>query len=378
MEITFLKEHLLDKLHLLNRIASYNSTLPILTSVYLEAKKGSFILKATNLEMGIIINIRASIKKTGNIAIPAKIFTNVIEGITEKKITLKKSGNNLKIKTISSNNEIKGINGKDFPLIPQIKKNSFLKIKGYQLSKAIEQVIPSIAISNMRPDLAGIYILKEKNSVKIVATDGFRLSEKTIKQKNPNIKKEKNINSVIIPNKTATEIIHTFNQEEKTIYLFMDENQIAIQGDNIYLVSRIVDGDYPDYSQIIPKDHKIEVILEKKEFLDAIKLASLFSHEDFNDVLLDIIPSKKEMNISAQSKNRGKMLKKIKIKVSGKKASVSLNYRYLFDCLNSVKSDKIRILINQENSPILIEPFDKKERDFLGIVSPIDRVNNEK
>ena len=181
MEITLLKEHLINQLHLLTRITGYNTTLPILSSVYLEAKKGGLILKATNLEMGVILNIRASVKKTGKIAVPAKMLSNVMEGISEKKITIKKSGNNIKIITRTCSNEIKGVESRDFPLIPQIGKSVFLKIKGKDLARAIEQVLPSIAISNMRPDLAGVYVLRKKDKVMVVATDGFRLSEKTVK-----------------------------------------------------------------------------------------------------------------------------------------------------------------------------------------------------
>ncbi len=373
MELTFLKEHLINQVHLLSRITGYNISLPILSSICLEAKKGSFILKATNLEMGVIINIRASVKKTGEIAVPAKIFTNLIEGINEKKITIKKSGNTLKLITKTSKNEIKGVESKDFPLIPQIKKETFLKVKGNELSKAIEQVIPSIAISNMRPDLAGIYILKKKGEIKIVATDGFRLSEKTLKQKINNSIKTKNGNSIIIPGKTATEIVHIFNQEEKEVSLLMEENQISIKSDNVYLVSRIIDGNYPDYTQIIPQEHKTEVIVNKNEFLNAIKIAALFSQIDSNDVLLNIQPDKKEMSVSAESKDRGKTIKKIKIKTKGKKMKIVLNYKYLFDSINSIQGEEIRILINKENSPILLEPNKERGKDFLSIISPINK-----
>ncbi|MEA3273301.1 MAG: DNA polymerase III subunit beta [Patescibacteria group bacterium] len=373
MELTFLKEHLINQLHLLTRITGYNTTLPILSSVYLEARKGGLVLKATNLEMGVILNIRASVKKTGKIAVPAKILSNVMEGISEKKITIKKSGNNIKISTGTCNNEIKGVESKDFPLIPQVGKNIFLKMKGKDLARAIEQVIPSIAISNMRPDLAGVYILRKKGEVKVVATDGFRLSERTIKQKIIKKSKKKISNALIIPGKTAVEIIHIFNQREEVVSLLVEENQIAVKCENIYLVSRVIDGNYPDYTQIIPKEYKTEIILDKNELLGAVKLAALFSQADSNDILLDIQPSNRIMNVSAQSKDTGKTLKKVKIKASGKKVKIVLNYKYLTDSINSIKEDELRILINQNDSPILIEPNKERGKNFLCIISPINK-----
>ena len=373
MEITLLKEHLINQLHLLTRITGYNTTLPILSSVYLEAKKGGLILKATNLEMGVILNIRASVKKTGKIAVPAKMLSNVMEGISEKKITIKKSGNNIKIITRTCSNEIKGVESRDFPLIPQIGKSVFLKIKGKDLARAIEQVLPSIAISNMRPDLAGVYVLRKKDKVMVVATDGFRLSEKTVKHEIIKKSKKETNNALIIPSKTAVEIVHIFNQRDETVSLLVEENQIAIKGENIYLVSRVIDGNYPDYTQIIPKEHKTEIILDKNELLGAVKLAALFSQADSNDILLDIQPSNKKMNVSAQSKDTGKTLKKVRIRVSGKKVKIVLNYKYLMDSINSIKEDELRILVNQSDSPILIEPHKERGKNFLCIISPINK-----
>lgn len=185
--------------------------------------------------------------------------------------------------------------------------------------------------------------------------------------------KEKTDNALIVPSKTAIEIVHIFNQREEIVSLLVEENQIAIKCENIYLVSRIIDGNYPDYTQIIPKEYKTEIILDKNELLGAVKLAALFSQADSNDILLDIQPSNKKMNVSAQSKDTGKTLKKVKIKAKGKKVKIVLNYKYLTDSINSIKEDELRILVNQNDSPILIEPSKERGKNFLCIISPINK-----
>ena len=372
MKTTCIKTYLKEGLQILNRITTHNSTLPILSSIYLEANKGVLTMKATNLEIGVTHTIRAAVDKKGSVAVSGSILSGIIEGIGDKNISLEKKNEGIEIKTPSYNSEIKGSLAEDFPLIPQISGEPFLKIKANQLSTAIEQVLPSIAISNMRPDLAGIYLKKTKEDVKFVTTDGFRLSEKTLYGKKNNTAEDQ---AIIIPGRTATEIMRIFSKNEEEVEIIVADSQIAVKGANTYLVSRIIDGNYPDYTQIIPQEFQTEVKIDKNEFLNAIKLTAIFSSTEANDLVLEIDPDTETINLTAQSKETGKANKQIKGKIKGQKEKIVLNHRFLLDGVEKIVGNKLRLLISQANRPVLLkgQTEGNGDVDFIYIISPIKK-----
>jgi DNA polymerase-3 subunit beta len=371
MKIILLREYLKNSLNLLSRIAKANNNLPILSSVLIKAKKDQLLIKATNLEIGVIVSTRASIKKDGEVAVPLRMLQSVVENIHDEKIELEKKENNLKIKTKKTDTEINGFETADFPIIPKLKEKGLFKIKGSLLAQAIEQVIPSMAISNIRPDLASIYLNYSSSKLKVVATDGFRLGEKIVKD----FQKEDQTEdfSIIIPGQSAQEIVHVLKNYEPKITIFVEENQIGFRGEGLYFMSRLIDGNYPDYTQIIPKEYNLEIEVKKNELLEAVKLVSIFSNVDNNEISLQINQEKKELELSSKTSNTGKANRVLKIRVEKAfKSSVLINHRFLLDGINSFLGDKFLILQENSNSPLVLKP-NTKEKDFLYLISPIKK-----
>ncbi|MBD3245159.1 MAG: DNA polymerase III subunit beta [Candidatus Moranbacteria bacterium] len=371
MKITVIKDYLTKALHILSRVVRSSGNLPVLSSVYFEVKNNKLTLKATNLEIGVIYSIGASVEKKGEVAIPLRVLNDVVDGVVEKKIKLEKKGDSLRVKTKSIDTEIKGLDIGDFPIIPKVEKGRIFSLDNQILSKAIEQVIPSMAISNMRPDLSSVFI-KTNSDIRVVATDGFRLGEKIVTSADLN--KKQDPNSIILPGQSASEIMYILSQIPGVSSIILEESQIAIKSENLYIVSRIIDGNYPDYTQIIPKEFKTTTIIDRKEFLNSVKLASIFSGKDMNDVLIEVNSKKKKIIISSQSKEVGKGVYEIKGEIKGGDVKIILNHRYLVDGLNSIQEQNVELYLNKEDTPILIKPFKKgKKSNFLYLLSPIKK-----
>ena len=331
-------------------------------------------MKATNLEIGVIVTMRAAVEKDGEIAIPAAVFASIIDGMEGKKIILEKKGNNIAITTENCSATVNGVNAKEFPLIPIIKGDVFLKISGRSIARSIEQVLPSMAVSSMRPDLAGVFVVQNEEGVSFVATDGFRLSEKKIFNKKAS-QGTGDVMSMIIPGKTASEIARIFDSREDSIELLVGENQLAVKAGEIYLVSRVIDGNFPDYTQIIPKTHKTRASINKDALVSAIKLAAVFADSTTNDITLRFKPKGGILSVSTQSQNTGNLLKDVKGKIEGDSNTIVLNYRYLLDGVMCAEGKNVNILIGEESAPIMVMDGEEggKPATFMYLISPIKK-----
>lgn len=266
---------------------------------------------------------------------------------------------------------IKGLNAEDFPLIPKIKSKPILVFKKSEAFKnSLTQVVGSAAVSESRPEISGILFKIEKNSVKLVATDSFRLAEKTISQANGSGE----IISLIVPQRTIQEIIRIITEKpNEEIKIILGDNQILFEMDEVQLISRIIDGQYPDYQQIIPKNFETKVTLSKDEFINNIRIASIFSSK-INDVKLTIKNDKIE--ISSQDPDLGQNSSQMTANVQGKAMEISFNFRYLMEGLANISTKQVFLGLNPESlssaaksNPAVVKPVG--EEDYLYIAMPI-------
>jgi len=373
MKIICIKEYLSNALRMLSRISTQNATLPILSSICLGVKEGQITLMATNLEVGVITTMRASIEKEGAIAIPAHMFSSVIDGLESKKVTIESKGGGVLVEADGFSAEINGMDSKEFPLIPKVKGDLVLVCDGNSLAQAITQVVSSVAISSMRPDLAGVCMIKEKNTVCFVATDGFRLSERKVVFRGNEAGDGKMVGPVIVPTRTALEIARIFNKSEDSINVSIGENQLVVQAPRVYLVSRVIEGNFPDYKQVIPKFFKTQAVVGREDVLKAIKMSSLFTSNETNDIVVSFLSSKGKLVVMAQAESAGKVTRELPGEVTGDDVVVVLNHKYLLDGLNGCDSKEVVFSLNEENTPVVIEPKTTKgkSRGFLYLISPI-------
>ena len=362
MYITCLQRNLKKALSVAERIIGKNLTLPILNNILISVKDKKIRISSTNLEIGINYWLSGKVEKEGELTIPAKVFSSFIGNLPNKKIELKASKDsqlNLKCENYKAN--FKGLSAKDFPIIPEITGKPIFKIKGNILRDGLNQVVGMAAFSESRPEISGIYFGFDKNIIKLVATDSFRLAEKNIENKIENPIER----SLIIPQRTIQELIRVLSEEENDneVSVILGGNQILFDIGYCQIISRLIDGQYPDYEQIIPKESKTQVVVKKDELVNAVRLASLFSSK-INDVNLNI-SDKGQIEVSAKDIDLGDNKSQIKAEVDGKGLNISFNYRYLLDGLNNILSDKLVFNLSTDSSPVLIKPVGDKNYTYM-------------
>ncbi|MDD5545098.1 MAG: DNA polymerase III subunit beta [Candidatus Paceibacterota bacterium] len=372
MKFIALTENLKKAVNLAERITGKNLTLPILNNLLLETNKNKIHLLATDLELGIEITITGKTEKEGKFVLPAKTFSAFLNNLPEEKISLEKKDNTLSVFGGKYNSVFQGMNPEDFPIIPEIKTEKFIELEKNDLEEALEQIIPSISYSSLKPELNGVLLKLENGILKIVGTDSFRLAEKTIfnDKFKTNIKEDLEI---IIPLRSSQELLRIIQEqieEDSTkIKINPEINQVQFSTENIRLISRLINAEYPKYASIIPKNFEINIIFDKKDLLEAVKVVGLFSGR-INDIHFNISPDKKEVVIEAQDISLGKSHATINpLEIKGKNLEINFNYRFILDSLNSIREEMVIINLNNELNPGLVKG--KNDNSFIYILMPI-------
>ncbi|MEK7172840.1 MAG: DNA polymerase III subunit beta [Patescibacteria group bacterium] len=362
MKFSCLKEKIEKALIIAERFSGKNLTLPILSNILLETYDNFIRITATNLEHAVQINIPGKVHREGKISVPAKIISSLVQSIKEDKIDLEEKQGNLLLSTENKDIKINGISGEDFPLIPAVKKQQGFKINGLNLRTAIEKVIPAVSISDFKPEFTGIFFKIINKELKIVATDTFRLAEYKLEIDNKN-----NNFSFIIPYQMMQELIRIISTDEE-IKISYGENQVLFEIGDIKITSRIIEGLFPDYENIIPKNFENTSFIIKNQFKDSVKTSAIFTSK-IMEVSLKI--RNKQLEIKSGNQDVGEYKNIIAIHTSNpdNEMKVSFNYKYLLDGLNSLDEEEIFFGCNSENSPSLFH--NKSDQYFLYILMPI-------
>ena len=256
MKIIILKENLNNGLNIVYRVAGRNLTLPILNNILIVAEQNFLSLASTDLELGIKYWTLGKVEKEGSLTVPAKILSSFVSLLPEAKINLEAKNQTLYIECENNKTQIKGIDAQDYPIIPKIEDENFIELSMLPFCEGLSRVVDFTAPNQVRPELSGVYLNFQKDRVQITATDSFRLAEKTLYF-------EKKINrecSFILPQKTARELVNIFSEKDGKLKLYLSPNQVLFEcpmtetpHPQIQIISRLIEGDYPDYQSIIPK-----------------------------------------------------------------------------------------------------------------------------
>lgn len=374
MKVICLQRKLKKFLNITDKIAGQNLLLPILSNILIKTEDNLLKILATDLEIGIIVNLSAKIEKNGVVCINSKIFTSFVNSILEEKIVLEKKGDYLLIRSEKYNTKIKTQNANDFPIIPKIKSEDYFEIDVNYLKKSLNQILNSVGISETRPEISGIFLNFKNNILKLTTTDSFRLSEKTIPEKYIFKNIENSNRSLIIPLKTIQnliKILDSISDEEKSIKIFNDENQILFDLHQIKLISRLIEGTYPDYEQIIPHSFKTRLYLNKDEFQNSIKTLSIFASK-INEIKFKINKRKSEVIMYSGSIDIGEIETKIPAKIEGENLEISFNYKYILDGLSNLKNNKIIFDLIDEVSPAILHS--DKDEGYIYLLMPIKSI----
>lgn len=347
------------------RITGKNLTLPILSSVLLIASGKSLKLRSTNLSLGIEIEIPAKVEKEGLLAVSGLVLNAIFSNISQNEnIYLEEQNGNLLIKTKKSQIKLKGTPSEDFPTIPMVTGSSF-EIEAKKLVDGIKAVYYSSFTSDIKPEISSVFIYTNEDSLVFVSTDSFRLAEKKIK-----VRDIEEILGILIPFKNVSEILKVFGEFQGLIKVCFNKNQISFSSDGIYLTSRIIDGIFPDYRQIIPKKSETEVVVLKQDLLNALKLSNIFS-DKFNQVNLKVSPKEKVFEISSINNDIGENKTNLDAVVHGESIELGFNYKYFLDCFQSITTDSVSIKFSGASRPIVISPV--SDSSFTYLIMPMNR-----
>ncbi|MBZ9571743.1 DNA polymerase III subunit beta [Patescibacteria group bacterium] len=373
LSLIILQEKLKNGLNVVGRVSPKSYTLPILNNILIQAEKNFLQLSTTDLEVGINWWSLAKIEKEGKITIPTKIISSFVNFLPNKPMKLEVKGSNLLIESENYKTQIKSFSADEFPIIPHISEEKKILVDNSAFCQGLETIVNFAQPSTARPEISGIYFSFEKELIKMVATDSFRLGEKKLFLEKPLSFSQKY--SLILPQKAARELINVFGEKKGELKICLEPNQALFEipmaetpHPQVQLVSRLIEGGYPDYQAIIPKKYKTQLFLPKNEFLNQVKLASLFSGK-INEVKFKIEKKKEGIEIFSQDPDLGEHRSFLPGEINGEEVTVSFNHRFLIDGLLNIKSKDLIFELNGEDGPGALKPVG--DQSYIYILMPI-------
>lgn len=374
MKVEILKDNLKSGLSVAEKVVGKNLSLPILDNVLINTEDSFLNLTSTDLETVIRLWILSKVVQKGQAVVSVKVLSSFISSLPEEKVIIETKEKNLYVESKNYKTQIQGFNSEDFPLIPQFKDLESLEINNTLFYQGLSQVVSVASSSQTRPEISGIYFSFSKKLLTLAATDSFRLAEKQISLENPT-KKEY---AFILPQKTAKEIITILENKQGNLKIHFSNNQVQfelsmedIKHPAVQITSRLIDGQYPNYQEIIPDKFKTLVVVKKDEFLSQVKTASLFSSRN-NEIKLSISAEKNEVEVISQNPTIGENHSNLLAKVEGESLVASFNYKFLLEGLQNIKSSEVIFSLSKEDGPAVMRPVG--DASYLYVVMPIKSI----
>lgn len=374
MKVIVLQENLARGLSTVSRAVSSRSTLPVLSNILIATDEGRLRLSATNLELGITCWIPARIDENGSTTIPSRTFSDLVNTLPgdQVQLNLDVKTQTLHVKGGTSNNDIKGIDAQEFPPMPTPEMKDAVQLNVADFKEMIQQVVFAASTDEARPVLMGVLMNVEKDKVTMAAADGFRLSVR--KGQLAHAVKE-SIN-IIIPSRALNELARVAHDPEEPIYMAVPKQrgQVIFRVKDVEVVSQLIDGTFPDYHQIIPRNYKSRTLVSTAALLKACKQAEIFAREGSNVARLDIKQSNGEMQpseveISATSEETGKNETIVEATVDGGSVLIAFNVKFLREALEVIKTPNVALETTAQNAPGVVKPVG--DDNFLHVIMPM-------
>jgi len=372
MKFTCTKENLSSALNTVCSVAARQSNLPILTNIFISVGESKVEFIATDLEVAIKTSLRARVETVGKFTVPAKTLLDYVSLLTDEQVEICLKGNEIVVKSGNSSTKIKGSSADEYPVIPEIVEDHPFLLLAEPFKESLSKVVFAAAKNEIRPELSGVYFgffTERYNGLVLAATDSYRLVEKrmSVAQGSGEIKS-------IVPVKTVQEIIKLISnvkpeEAENQVRLWVGGNQLAIRYGQCELTSRLIDGLYPDYVQIVPESFKTTATVPVSVLQKSIKAASLFTTMGVNAVSFDVNAESGSVSISSANTQTGEHMSEIDANVAGEENSILLNHKYVLDGLSHLNTDEADFKLNSSDAPCLFTP--KGKEDYLYVVMPI-------
>ena len=362
MKMQCTKKNLNAGLQICSRIIGGGNALPILNNILLRTEKGRLKLTTTNLEMAVNTWVGGKVVEDGELTVPAKLLNELVANLLTEKLTISTEKTDLLLEGENAKTHINGLGVEDFPLIPGGEGGVYTKLSGKALREGIGEVGFAAAFSETQPEISGVLFSFEGKGLTLATTDRYRLAEVKI----PLGEEVGSNRQVIVPTRAVNEASRSMG--EGTIEVFLKEGQICLRTEEVELISRLIEGQYPDYKQIVPQNFTTQAELKRGEFVQALKAASLFAG-DTNNIELELNPPGKQVVIKSQAVQVGGSEIRLFGELTGEKNAAVFNYRYLLECLNNLPDEQVSLRVINSSSPAALVPAGRD--NYLYIVMPI-------
>ena len=360
MKLSIKQDNLAKALNAVGRIATARVGLPILANVLIRTDENKLIVAATNLEVAIITKLNAQIKEQGAIAVPARLLTEFVGNLPHTNIDLETDETKLKISAGGYKSVINSTVADDYPALPNSAEEHSFTIAADLLKSAISGVALVAGNDVTRPILTGVYFYSTDGQMYMAATDGYRLAERKI------IKLDNDF-AAIIPSSTLADVTRLINNEKEITVKYNDEQITFVTGETS-ITSRLIDGKYIDYQQLIPTQTNFTITVDRADFIKITKVAELFARETAGSIIIEGNPTEKTLSVRSITSQLGENTSSIEadIEVSGgEDCMVSLNSKYLLDALNCIDGEKVAMKFNGKLSPVLLIGQDDSYRHII-------------
>ncbi len=373
MKVSCLQENLAKGLSIVSRAVSTRSTLPVLANVLIATDNGRLKLSATNLEVVITYWAGAKVEEEGAITVPARTLNDLVSQLPQEQVylALDKPTQTLHVTCAKTDSNIKGIDAQEFPLIPEPDRENRTRVEAAVFKQMINQVAFAAAVDDTRPTLTGVSTKFNGSEVSMAATDGFRLSLRAAHIPGY-VEKEMN---VIIPSRALMEVARVTSDDVEAVHITFPEgrNQIIFDLDNVVIVSQLIDGNFPDYTPIVPTHHNTRTILGTADFRKACKTAEIFAREASHTARVRVEPGDEitpgYAMVQATSTETGDNEAQIDADVEGEPIEIAFNVKYMSDVLNVIDTPQIALETTNPMEPGVIKPVG--DNDFVHIIMPM-------
>jgi len=361
MKLKVTQENLNKALGLVARVASTRGTLPILSNVLLKIEGNRLGISATNLDIAISCQLGAQVQSEGSLTVPARLLQDFVNGLPSGVIELEQDEQRLKVTTDSYKSVINGVAADEFPVMPAIEGGTSWKVSAPLLKKALQQVLIAASNDESRPVLTGVYFHTVDSVLYMAATDSYRLAEKRLVE----VKEDVNL---LIPATALHDVLRIINDYDGDIEVVHDDQQVQFRADEVELVARLIEGNYPDYRKLIPASFSTTATLARSELVNITKVSSLFARESAGSIVVSVDEPSESIWIHAVASQLGENNATLKVNAKGS-GSITLNSRYLLDGLQAMDTKDVQIGFNGKLEAVMLS--DAASDDYLHIIMPL-------
>jgi DNA polymerase-3 subunit beta len=372
MNVSVMQENLARGLGVVSRAVSSRATLPVLANVLLKTEESGLKLTATNLEIGINCWVPGKVEESGEITVPARLLTDLVASLPNQRIDLQLSSKDrtLKVTCGGSRSSIKGIDADEFPVVAAIGEAPATSVDGRALRDALQQVVFAAASDESRPILTGVLTKLTGDTMTLAAADNYRIAVRSLKLEKP-VSPEM---SIVVPARSYAELMRILPDAEAPIEITITPNksQVLFHVEGIDLVSRLIEGQFPNYEPVIPQSHASRAVLDREAFLSGARRASIFARDSANIVKIEFggeSSNGEGVSISAHAADVGDNADTLEAAVEGSPTSIAFNARYLLDVLTNLGTDEAALELSGPLAPGVVRGVGKD--DYVHVIMPV-------